>query len=185
MIIKKPFYYIRHGETDWNLAGRFQGEQDVALNETGIRQAQNAIAGLTGQSVTHIYCSPMLRAHRTAEIINEKLNLPLLDIPDLRECKFGVLEGVLRAGHNHIDEWRAGVTPENAESYADFSDRVFAAMNHVLSFDGVPLIVAHGAVFMPIHDYTGLQFEATLPNARAIYVEPSAMADSGWDYTQL
>ncbi|MCK4862240.1 MAG: histidine phosphatase family protein, partial [Rhodobacteraceae bacterium] len=132
MIIRKPFYYIRHGQTDWNVEGRYQGSKDIPLNETGVTQAHAAKALMSDLPITHIYSSTLQRARVTADIVNEGLNLPLIDMDGLQECNFGVLEGELR-GHNSISEgWRNGSTPDKAETYSEFTNRVFAAINEVL-----------------------------------------------------
>ncbi len=183
MLLKKPFYYIRHGQTDWNLEKRYQGSKDIPLNETGIAQAHAAVDSLKDRGITHVFSSPLRRARVTADILNASLGLPLTEINGLQECNFGVLEGTLRSGKNFSDKWRAGHTPEMAETYVDFTQRVFTALNQILAHDSVPLVVAHGAVFWPIREETGIKLEGTLANASAIRVFPSKASDSGWDYT--
>ena len=125
----------------------------------------------------------MQRARVTADILNAALGLPLTEINGLQECNFGVLEGSLRSGKSFSDKWRAGYTPDKAETYKEFTRRVFAAFDQVLSHDSVPLIVAHRAVFWPIHAETGIRLEGTLANATAIRVFPSETAVSGWDFS--
>jgi len=189
MIIQKPFYYIRHGQTDWNVEGRFQGGMDIPLNETGITQALSVKTLLADLPITHIYSSPLKRARVTADIANEALNLPITEINGLMECSFGVLEGTLRtasaAAANHSDDWKNGITPENAETYADFTKRVFAAVNTVLEQNGTPLIVAHGAVFWPLNDHMQLELGYDLPNARPLHLSPPEAGQERWLLTEL
>jgi len=65
-----PFYFIRHGETDWNKFGQGLCPQDeIPLNETGVSQANDARKKLGSLNITKIYSSPLLRAKQTAEII--------------------------------------------------------------------------------------------------------------------
>ena len=184
MIAAKPFFYIRHGETDWNRQRRYQGKIDIPLNDTGEQQAKDAVAGLLGKGITHIFSSPLRRARRTADIINSVLDLPLTEIDTLQECNFGEMEGQIRTGENFSEKWRAGLTPNGAETYAGFCERVFSAVNRVLTQDEVPLIVAHGAVFWPLHDFTKIPLIGTLPNAQAIHVHPESNQTGRWCYTQ-
>lgn len=189
MIIRKPFYYIRHGQTDWNVESRFQGSMDVPLNETGIAQAHAAKDMVRGLPITDIYSSTLQRARVTADIVNEELNLPITGMDSLQECNFGVLEGTLNpskaSGKSFSEDWKNGTTPEKAESYIDFTARVFAAINAVLENEGTPLIVAHGAVFWPVHTHMQLGLLATLPNARPVHLSPLEDGQERWVLTEL
>jgi broad specificity phosphatase PhoE len=93
MLHPTPFYYLRHGQTDWNLEHRAQGQQDVALNETGRIQVHQALAKLQGKKIASICCSPLVRAHESASIIGEALSLPVVVVDDLKEAAWGVFEG--------------------------------------------------------------------------------------------
>jgi broad specificity phosphatase PhoE len=86
-------YLIRHGETDWNLERRYQGQQDIPLNAIGIQQAQMIAQTLNGNSFTALYCSDLLRAIQTAQEISKKVNLPIITNSALREINQGVWEG--------------------------------------------------------------------------------------------
>lgn len=71
-----PFYFLRHGETDWNKYQQALCSQDeVTLNETGLAQAINVRTTIDSLGITTIYASPLIRAKQTAEIVNEELNL--------------------------------------------------------------------------------------------------------------
>ena len=121
----------------------------------------------------------------TADIVNEGLNLSITDMDNLQECNFGVLEGQLR-GHNSIsDSWRNGETPDKAETYIDFTARVFAAINEVLENEGTPLIVAHGAVFWPVHSHMQLGLASTLPNAKPVHLSPPIKGQERWALTDI
>lgn len=189
MIIQKPFYYIRHGQTDWNVEDRYQGGMDIPLNNTGIAQAHAAKALLADLPITHIYSSPLKRACVTADIANEALGLQITEIKDLKECNFGVLEGTLRSANvatsSFSEDWKNGITPEKAETYMDFTSRVFGAVNAILEQDGTPLIVAHGAVFWPIHTYMQLDLEGNLPNARPLHLSPPDTGQERWMLTEV
>ncbi len=91
-------YLIRHGETDWNLQGRFQGREDIPLNETGILQAERCGSALQGEHFQAIITSPLSRAKKTAEIIAEYLDIPQLIIEEgITERDFSKVSGMTPA----------------------------------------------------------------------------------------
>jgi len=91
-------WFIRHGETDWNLARRLQGWQDTPLNPQGITQAARVAARLREEAedapFAAVYSSDLQRAHHTAVPAAEALGLRVRPEPGLRERGFGVLEGL-------------------------------------------------------------------------------------------
>jgi broad specificity phosphatase PhoE len=98
---------IRHGETDWNRLGRFQGRSDLPLNQKGREQAQALALALKNESLAAIYSSPLLRALETAHSIKAfHPSVPLYEEEGLMEMDLGEFEGI--EGHR----W--------AEHYADF-----------------------------------------------------------------
>ena len=84
---------IRHGETDWNLERKPQGSRDIELNARGIDQAMNLAMRLSNEPCDIIFTSDLLRAKKTAEIINEHHNVEILASSYLRESSFGEFEG--------------------------------------------------------------------------------------------
>lgn len=86
--------FIRHGETDWNIAGRLQGRTDIPLNESGIKQAQACGASLLQNEWDLMITSPLLRAKETGQIIQQKLNIPLYEKESFIEVAFGDAEGL-------------------------------------------------------------------------------------------
>src|ERR1700754_1955827 len=108
------FWFLRHGETDWNAQGLSQGNVDIPLNGTGIAQAHAAGKWLCNRGIASIVASPLSRARRTAEIVAESLGLPVIIDSDLREVSFGVQEG--QPMSLWFSEWIGGTcTPEGAE----------------------------------------------------------------------
>lgn len=89
MIKLKDFYYLRHGETDWNREHRGMGQKDIPLNSRGIEQAQAAALILTKESINTICYSPLERAKNTAEIIAAQTKSKLIEISELTECCWG------------------------------------------------------------------------------------------------
>ncbi|KAB2919875.1 MAG: histidine phosphatase family protein [Dechloromonas sp.] len=94
--MKTTVYVIRHGETEWNLRGRFQGHFDSSLTERGISQASRLGQHLAGRSISAIYSSDLGRAMATAEIISRSIGLPVQSVDKLRERRLGCLEGLTK-----------------------------------------------------------------------------------------
>jgi broad specificity phosphatase PhoE len=151
----RVLYITRHGETDWNVAGRWQGHTDVPLNDNGRTQALAIAAALRGQSFTGVVASDLSRAHETARIVAGELGLTIAYTdPDLRERHFGPFEGLTRdeCASYHPDEWRAWilerVPPGGGESQEELSVRVQAAVGraalHVATLELPALLVSHG-----------------------------------------
>jgi broad specificity phosphatase PhoE len=85
---------VRHGETEWNVQRRYQGQFNVPLSSVGRQQAERIAQRLASQKIDAIYASDLERAWETAAIIAAKHNLAVASEPRLRELKFGVLEGL-------------------------------------------------------------------------------------------
>ena len=153
-------YYIRHGETAWNAAGRLQGVQDIPLNDLGRAQAAHAgniLAGLFArdgrneQSLAFI-ASPLGRARLTMELVRDALNLPPDDyaVDDrLREIGYGQWEGSTLAqmqaedpdvfARRQVDKWT--VSPPGGETYAAVQARM---MDWYKQITADTVAVAHG-----------------------------------------
>ncbi|WP_162200138.1 histidine phosphatase family protein [Kiloniella spongiae] len=181
MLIEKPFYFLRHGLTDWNKEKRYQGQRDIPLNDEGIQQAYQAQALLKNEDITAIYTSTLSRAKKTAEIINEIRNVPLVESLALQECHYGSLEGQLKTDPEVDANWRKGITPQGAEDYLSFSARVLEAINTALNNDGVPLIVAHRAVFWPIAEAINIPYNIDLGNACPVLMHPPRSGNDIWN----
>jgi broad specificity phosphatase PhoE len=106
----RSFLCVRHGLTDWNRQGLFQGRTDIALNDDGIAQAHAAARRLQGVAFDHVVSSPLARALRTAEIIAAAAAKPVSIDDGIIECDFGSLEG---RNVRHTLEERGLSTPED------------------------------------------------------------------------
>ena len=87
----------RHGETDWNREGRYQGHADPPLNATGRAQAGQLAETLTGARLEAVYSSDLRRAAETGTIVGERLGLPVNKEPGLREIDVGTWQGLTQA----------------------------------------------------------------------------------------
>ncbi len=179
MLTATPFYYLRHGETDWNRQGRLQGWTDVPLNATGLGQARAAAGLVQGLGIRSICASPLGRALETARIVAAATAAPVTVIDDLRECGLGVHEG----GTHGVwyDDWKRGATPEGAEPYRDFLARALAGVNQALALrDGPVLIVAHGGVYWTIRDQARFELDG-IPNGQPIFHQPPSPGRPWWE----
>lgn len=92
----KRVLIVRHGETDYNVAGRWQGQLDIPLNDNGRKQAQALAQYLQNEGIEAIYSSDSIRCADTAKAIAAKHNLDINLEPRIREFNLGVMEGLLR-----------------------------------------------------------------------------------------
>ncbi len=174
-----PFWYLRHGETDWNAQGLSQGNVDIPLNPTGLAQARSAAQRLRNRGIATIICSPLSRARVTAEIVAEALALPVQIDDGLREVRFGVQEG--HPMSDWFPHWVAGnFTPEGAETFADLRRRAAAAINRAVVSPPVVLVVAHGALFRALRTAMGIEPLIRTPNAVPIWCEPPGAGETAW-----
>lgn len=95
--MKTTVLLIRHGETEWNKLGKFQGSTDINLSENGIGQAELLKERIHGDFDV-IYCSPLSRAYETAKILASVNNQEVHIAEDIREINFGVWEGLTLKG---------------------------------------------------------------------------------------
>jgi len=123
---------VRHGVTEWNQAGRYQGHQDVPLSETGREQAGRVADRLRSETITAAYSSDLRRARETASIILGERNVPLQLTPVLREMAFGGWEGLTarEIAERYPAEWDAWIRnpvlarPPGGEDLGELNARV-------------------------------------------------------------
>ena len=184
MILHKEFYYIRHGETEWNKRGIFQGTVDTPLNDTGLAQAEAASKILKDYPIRTICCSPLLRTRQTASFTSEALGLEPVYYEDLREVRVGALEGTPR-GENY-DRWMRGETVvEGAETWGEFSARAVKGVTQALEHTGPVLIVAHGAFYRAFEQYLGRPDFVKLANCQPLRLTPPSVEFPQWQIVKL
>jgi alpha-ribazole phosphatase len=148
---------IRHGQTNWNLEQRFQGQSDIPLNETGRKQAQALAERLAAEQFDAVYSSDLQRATETANIICES---QIHADTRLREVSFGDWEGLtydeIKAKHTEtLAAWEADIfknAPPNGETLEGLAARVQSMLDELLTKhqDQRILIVAHGGVLQTL-----------------------------------
>lgn len=147
-------YLVRHGETEWNVARRIQGQSDSPLTATGKLQAQQVAKRVKSEGITHIITSDMGRTRETAQIIADECGCEIITEPRLRELNMGVLEQrKIESLTPEEEQWRkslidgtqGGRIPEG-ESMEELYSRMFAALNSCreLPKGSRPLLVSHG-----------------------------------------
>lgn len=177
------FWFLRHGETDWNAKDLSQGGVDIPLNETGLAQARSASMLLRNRGIRSLISSPLGRARVTAEIAAAELGLPVQFDDGLREVSFGVQEGKPMADWG-FQQWVDGIlTPEGAESFPALTARAVAAINRCVARPPVVLVVAHGALFRALRGAMGHEPNVRTRNAVPVWCEPPANGATAWGLT--
>lgn len=182
-------YFVRHGETDWNVKKKIQGKTDIPLNENGVRQAKKLAGQLAADKVAvgRIYHSPQLRAAQTAQIAGERLSAECVPLEGLIEMNLGVWEGsnwrvIERENSEEYRKWRDNrryVKIPEGECYDDVVRRTLAALEYVIKQEKEDvLIVTHSAIIMALRCYiAGAPFDSDMPrrfktrNAEVIMIE--------------
>jgi probable phosphoglycerate mutase len=176
------FWFLRHGETDWNARGLSQGNVDIPLNQTGLAQARSAALLLRTRGITSIISSPLSRAEDTADVVAQELGLAVDVDEGLREVSFGVQEG--KPMSEWFASWVAGkLTPAGAETFLALTARAVAAVNRCTDRPPIVLIVAHGALFRAIRAAMGHEPNVRTRNAVPIWCEPPRTGASAWEIT--
>lgn len=129
----------RHGETDWNQRGRWQGQRDIPLNGTGRNQALALSAALKKEQLAAVYSSTLQRAVETAQIIAKEHKLNVCRDERFKESGLGAWEGLTRkeiaaAYPQLLQAWDAdprSVIPPNGESVAENEKRILAALQEI------------------------------------------------------
>ncbi len=163
---------IRHGQTDWNKIGRWQGHTDIPLNDSGHQQARLLAHRLATWPISVIYTSDLKRAVQTADLLGTKLGLVPIKEPALRERNGGFFQGLTREElqARFGEEWRRvrqdGLAPPNGESDLDLAMRVEAAFQQMVSRhkgDMIAMISHGGALKVLISHILGLPLGQPAP----------------------
>jgi broad specificity phosphatase PhoE len=130
---------VRHAETDWNADGRLQGQTDRPLSDFGRRQAQRLAGELEREEIEAIYSSDLSRARETAEILGERLGLPVALDPELREKDWGTWEGLTA-----VERGRVEFVGESTEAHQERMLRALRRISDRHPGSGCVLVVTHG-----------------------------------------
>jgi broad specificity phosphatase PhoE len=176
MALKHRLIFLRHGETDWNVEGRLQGQHDIPLNGRGRAQAESAgrmVRDAFGPDLPtlHFVASPLSRTRETMEIARAAMGLDpkAYDLdPRLMELSFGRWEGLIWPEVKAIDPWAAKARegnkwtfqPPGGESYAMLADRLRPWVDTIARDT---LVVSHGGVARVLLAILGGQTTASAP----------------------
>lgn len=174
-------YFVRHGQTDYNLNKIYAGQQDIPLNRNGIKQAQQTALILKDIKFDACFCSPLIRAKQTCEeILKFHKNLAVNCDDRLKERYYGKLEN-LPVGSIKFNRWKIGedenqIKQFEIEEIMSVYNRVSDFFDEILNKYGNKniLVVAHSGIgrisfayfngFPPENDFSGIR----IPNAEVI-----------------
>ena len=160
-------YLVQHGQTDWNLEKRIQGQKNIPMNDTGIRQINELSDRIVEEKIRYdrLIASPLDRAKKSAEIIAEKTGFEggIIFDEDFKERSNGSLEGIVWSSELNMDDPKY-----NVETISDLCKRAQKALDkYVFDKDEVIMIVAHGAILTAVRtvlsDYRIDYFDRTTP----------------------
>ncbi len=147
-------YLVRHGETEWNLERRIQGQSDSPLTQKGEHQVRMVVHRMSTEGLTHVITSDLGRARGTAEIISAHCGSIMITDARLRELHMGILEGrQIETLSKQEEQWRKQMvdgTPSaripGGESMEELAIRMRAALDYCLKLpsDSRILMVSHG-----------------------------------------
>lgn len=176
---------VRHGQTEWNRQGRFQGQCEVPLNERGLEQAREIAAALAGEAFDRVVSSDLRRAMQTARIIAPRLEI--VSEPRWREFHFGQWEGL--TWQEILERWpqasAAGVTdarnyaPEGGETFGQLRNRVGQALDDLRNAQVAnALVVTHAG---PLHAVLDTLFGQNSAIARGVRFSPAGITRIRFD----
>lgn len=155
----------RHGQTDWNVLGKIQGQTDIELNDNGRQQAKETGELIKNENIDIIITSPLKRAKETAKIINENFNVTIIEDNRLMERNFGNSEGLTKDDRRKLKEinpevndvwnYNKNIDFNGMETMQDFCNRIYKFLDEIINkyrYKNI-LIVTHGGVYVPIKCY--------------------------------
>lgn len=152
--------FIRHGQTEWNVLGRYQGQTDVDLSPLGVEQAQKLAANFPVDKIEAVYASDLKRAMATAKCVADRFRLPVTPCKSLRELNFGDWEGLTY--DEIVAKWPEALSnffqhPDilkipHGESFPELRARALACVEKIVAKhpEETVAVVAHGAILRTI-----------------------------------
>jgi len=173
-----PFYFIRHGETDWNLNKLCQGRKDIPLNTNGIKSAYAAAKKLSNVSFDLIFTSPLLRAKQTAEILSKELKIDFEIAEEFAERGFGELEGKSSFLMYEFEkqETKGNISEDfkdlKVEKIEDLQARIKKGLKNILDPNLQILLVSHGRLFFALNQMLSIKLINQIQNTEPLLIKP-------------
>lgn len=179
--MRQTIYLARHGETDWNRIGRWQGHSDIELNDDGRAQARALAAALADRGLGQVCSSDLARANETAQIVARELAIGTVSVEaGLRERCFGIFEGLTRdeCSERYPDDWAAycselRTAPRGAEDPHAVALRMRSAVLRLATMhseSSAILIVSHGGAMRAFLHAISAVLPPPLPNGATFSV---------------
>jgi broad specificity phosphatase PhoE len=172
---KTGLLLARHGETDWNRIGRWQGHADPPLNDAGRGQAAELAERLAGDGIVAVYSSDLRRASETARVVGEHLGVEVVEDPALREIDVGSWSGLTRAEVERrfpegYARWLAGEIGHDGETREQLTERVVAAVERIARAHpgATVLVVSHGGAIRALRRHVAGDPGAVLENGATV-----------------
>ena len=187
---KTTFYLARHGQTEWNVEHRIQGQLDSPLTLQGEKQASQLAVQCGAVNITQILTSPLGRAVETATICAEVLNLTVKVVSGFEERHFGLWQGKLvaevkvEANYNEITSQITDCKPEQGESAKQLLTRFEKALKAQLqtASDQTFLIVSHGDILRTFMAQFNLSSSFSSSSSPSLQAASQPVLRSGYDY---
>lgn len=149
-------FVTRHGETQYNIETRICGHADIPLTKKGEEQARELAKEVEKYGIDLIVVSPLIRAKRTADILSEMLNIPIVEDERLKERNYGTIDGTYEGTPGFMEDWiQFGYIYPEGESLLKVVQRVYNFLEDIKDcYNGKKvLVVSHGGICRVINSY--------------------------------
>ena len=167
----RNFYFLLHGQTDWDFDGHIIGSYDIPLSDIGIRRAQKNAHFLLHYDIETICTSPMLRTRHTANIITEKLEALTMHMPEFNDANFGERQGKFNIdGFEFMPLWlQDKLSLIGSENIEGFLDRTHKGLLATLALPSQTLVVGHFSTYHAICHHLGMKAYPNITHSQLIY----------------
>lgn len=170
-LVKLPFYFLRHGQTNHNLSSHLYNENtEIGLNEKGISQALGIQTILSRIPISTVCCSPLFRAQQTKEIVLKNKKYKSLDLEDFRECSSDLWRLFL------LSEKRS-LTEQEFSLVQKFVNQVENGLKHAFQQEQPLLLIAHGGTYWALSQLLQLEGNRKIDNCLLVEISPT---QDGW-----